>query len=288
MGFVRATKACNEKTAGPPREFSGNPFQPRGSPGYHSQTALRRLLEKTREAPMLRWLRFWDRRRNPPEGESRPSQAAKPQQAPSPPPPLPDAPFPVSPEHEALLRALEDPSPEARGWAVEALVRVGAPVVPALAERLRHREVYVRQAAVVALGDIGPDSAPALTALVAAAIDRDEGVRRVASAVLPRVDPAWAIAPGTRLALPAVIDGLRSGLPWISRAAAALLVRVGRPAVPALAELLADWEEKAHRQAALDVLGQIGPSAGDAALALADVLAGPETEFRQAAAATLV
>src|SRR5439155_8162440 len=135
--------------------------------------------------------------------------------------------------------------------------------------------------------EIGPDAAPALTALVRAAIDRDEGVRRMASEVLARVDPAWPIAPATRLALPALIEGVRSNLPRVSRAAAALLVRVGRPAVPALVELVADWEAEAHRMAALHILAQLGPSAGDAAPALADVLAGGETQFRQAAAEAL-
>jgi HEAT repeat protein len=194
----------------------------------------------------------------------------------------------LAPEHQALLRALDDPSPEARSWAVDELIRVGAPVVPALAECLRHEKGYIRQAAAQALGDIGADAAPALTDLATAAIDREEGVRRVASAVLARVDPAWAIAPDTRRALPAVVEGLRSDLPWVSRAAAALLVRIGRPAVPALAELLVDWETNALRMTVLGILGQIGPSAGEAAPALTDVLASSDNEFRQAAAATLV
>lgn len=237
---------------------------------------------------MFRWLRFWDRRRTPRENESGPPRDATPRQAPPPRPHVPaDAPT-LSPEHEALLRALEDPSPEVRGGAVEALARAGAPVVPALGERLAHEEAFVRRAAALALGDIGPDAAPALAALVRAAIDRDDGVRRAASQVLARVDPAWAVAPATRLAIPALVEGLRSDLPWVSRAAAALLPRVGRPAVPALVELLADWEKEAHRRGALRILEQLGPSAADAAPALADLLAGPETEFRQAAAEALV
>jgi HEAT repeat protein len=227
---------------------------------------------------MFDWLRFWNRRRNPPKGE-------EPRPAP-PPPPVPDAP-PVAPEHEPLLRALDDPSPEARYRAAEELARVGAPVVPALAGRLGHSAAHVRQAAALALGEIGPDAAPALAALVRAAIDRDEGVRRVASEVLARVDPAWPVAAQTRLALPALVEGMRSDLPRVSRAAAALLVRVGRPAVPALVELLADWEAEATRLAAFHILAQLGPSAAEAAPALAAVVASGEPPFRQAAAEAL-
>jgi HEAT repeat protein len=186
-----------------------------------------------------------------------------------------------------MLRALEHPSPEVRGRAVEGLAAAGASVVPALARRLGHKQAHVRRAAVQALGEIGPAAGPALTVLVRAAIDRDEGLRQLASKVLARVDPAWPIAPATRLALPAVVDGLRSGLPWVSRAAEALLARVGRPAVPTLVELLAEWEAEANRLTALRILGQFGPSAGDAAPALADILANDDTAFRQAAAETL-
>lgn len=229
---------------------------------------------------MFGWLKFWDRRRNPPVAQPAPP-------APRPSPPPPPARPPLEPEHEALLSALEDPSPEARDAAAEALTRAGAPVVPALADAMSHKSAAVRKAAALVLGEIGPDAAPALTALVRAAIDRDEGVRQAASQALARVDPAWAITPATRRALPAVVEGLRSDLPWVSRAAAALLLRVGRPAVPALVELLADWEREAHRLAAIHLLEQLGPSAADAAPAFADLLAGSDPQFRLAAAEAL-
>ena len=236
---------------------------------------------------MFRWLRFWDRRRNPPKTESRPPQHAQPKQPTSPPVHPPERPRLFPPEYESLLRALEDPSPEVRGRAAEALAGVGAPVVPALAEMLTHETAHVRHAAALPLGDMGPGAAPALTALVRAAIDRDESVRQAASQALARVDPAWAISPATRLAIPALIDGLRNELPRVSRAATALLLRVGRPAVPALVELLAGWEKEAHRTVALRILEQFGPSAAEAAPALADLLGDSAMEVRLAAAEVL-
>jgi HEAT repeat protein len=231
---------------------------------------------------MFGWLKFWSRRRNHAghEAEAVPAQ-------PTPPAPAPVERCPDPPEHAALLRLLEDHSPEARGEAADSLVRVGAPIVAAVAERLNHEEAPVRRAAAAILGEIGPPAAPALSALVRATIDRDEGVRRVAAQALPRIDPAWPIAPGTRQALPALIEGLRSSPPWISREAAALLVRIGRPAVPALVELLADWEQDSHRLASLRILEQLGPSAGEAAPALAQILEGPDRDFRQVAAEVL-
>jgi len=235
---------------------------------------------------MWHWLKFWHRRRKPRDAQPCPSPATKPVEA-VPPPPLSDISSDLSPEHAALLQALEDPSPTVRGPAIEDLIRVGAPVVPALAARLGHGEACVRQAAVLALGDIGLDAAQALTALVRAAVDRDDGVRRTASTALARVDPAWAIAPGTRLALPAVIEALRSNLPRVSRAAHTLLLRIGRPAVPALLDLLAEWEEQAHRLTAMGLLGQMGSSAGEAAPALAELLGSGDPQLRQAAAETL-
>jgi HEAT repeat protein len=230
---------------------------------------------------MLGWLRFWDRRRRAADADAVPEPAA--------PPALPVSVLPrdLPPEHEALLRALADSSPEVRGRAADALTRDGARAVPALVEAMVHHEAHVRRAAILALGDIGPEAAPALTELVRAAVDCDEGVRRAASQVLARVDPSWAVAPATRRALPAVIDGLRSELPWVSRAAEALLLRVGRPAVPALLEVLADWEAEGHRRTALRLLSQLGPSAAEAAPALADVLGSSDPEFRLAAAEAL-
>src|SRR6516162_4177183 len=105
--------------------FAGSPSTRRAAEAIILATPLGRLVQTaTGEAPMFDWLRFWDRRRNRPKNEER-------RPAP-PPPPAPDAP-PVAPEHEPLLRALDDPSPEARYRAAEELARVGAPVVPALA-----------------------------------------------------------------------------------------------------------------------------------------------------------
>ena len=228
---------------------------------------------------MLHWLRFWQRRRNHCEAADRPSPV---QAVVS--PSISDIAVDDPPEYADLLQALEDPAPELRGRAIEALIGVGGPVVPALAARLGHAEAHVRQAAVLALADIGPEAAPALAALVRAAVDRDDGVRRTASAALARVDPAWAIAPEIQPALPAVVEALKSNIPRVNQAAHTLLVRIGRPAVPALIELLAEWEELGHRLAALGLLAQLGPSAGEAAPALAEVLGSGEPELRQAAA----
>src|SRR5262245_2810765 len=119
---------------------------------------------------MFEWLRFWRRTTRQPRGKSLPSSSAH-----SPPPGNAAAPpsdrRPVSPEPEPVL---------VRGdaWmntAVDPHKRLPQPEVPAsngvpaLVERLRHKEPTVRQAAAQELGQLGPVACEAIAALLAAA-----------------------------------------------------------------------------------------------------------------------
>jgi len=135
---------------------------------------------------------------------------------------------------------------------VEALVKIGAPAVPALIQALGDSYSDVRRAACEALGRIGDPRA--IPALIQALGDWNEGVRRAA---------CWALGKiGDPQAIPALIQALGDGWDVVRRAAAEALVTIGTPAVPHLNQALEDnyggnWS--ACRRAC-EVLGAIGDS----------------------------
>jgi hypothetical protein len=85
---------------------------------------------------------------------------------------------------DALARALDDPDPEVRGAAADALGSLGAPVVPPLVDRVRDTDLDGARAALVALARAGAPGRQALAGLAAG--HADEQVRAFAAFLLGR------------------------------------------------------------------------------------------------------
>jgi HEAT repeat protein len=152
-----------------------------------------------------------------------------------------------APAVPALIQALGDRSENVRRAAAEALVRIGAPAVPALIQALGDDEFRVRRAAAEALVRIG---APAVPALIQALGDRSENVRRAAAEALGAI--------GDPQAIPALIQALGDSDSAVRAVSAEALGAIGDPqAVPPLIQALgdSDWDV---RRAAAEALGRLG------------------------------
>ncbi len=142
-----------------------------------------------------------------------------------------------------VQRLIEEKEPALRSRAGCALAQIGGAAVPRLAELLKHEDGVVRHKAAEALARIGPDARTAQPALVAALKDSVWSVRACAADALGEIDTD---VPATTRALVAV---LAEGDPVRGHVSAAL-VRLGRPAVPALADALKDKQSNARYHAA--------------------------------------
>lgn len=217
-----------------------------------------------------------------------------------------------------LTRALNDPAGRVRAAASEALGKIGGvarPAAPALGERLKDPEVAVRVAAAKALwqlehraeavvpvlaealedptvrwqasfvlGEIGPDAAGAVPALVRV-LQRERVPRAL------RSPPSSAIALGQigRSAVPELIRCLEDARPDVRTSAAIALGLMGRAAetaVPALIPLLKDLNQEV-RQASVLSLGAIGSQNPELVPALVKMMSDDDVFLRGAAAAVL-
>jgi len=168
-----------------------------------------------------------------------------------------------------LIRAL--PNEKVR----KAVVGLGAPAVPALIQALGDRDLYVRCAAVEALGELG--DLQAVPALIQALGDRDLYVRRVAAEALGKL--------GDPQAVPVLIQALGDWNEAVRRAAAEALGKLGDPqAVPVLIQALGDRYTDVRRAAA-EALGELGDP--QAVPALIQALGDRYTDVRRAAAEAL-
>lgn len=201
----------------------------------------------------------------------------------------------------ALLEARNDPDGDVRRRAVYALGRIhprAEVAVPVLLEAFKDKDVDVRRVAVEALAGYGKDAVPPL---IKALHDPDRVVRRQAVLTLIEIGPD--AGPALFALKPLYLDPA-SGL---QDEAAKALSRLGKPAVPILAEplktdptappgqvvlglgspwgLLGVWRDYAgdHRRA-LNALGQIGLDALDVLLA---ALKNPNADIRALAAGEL-
>ena len=112
----------------------------------------------------------------------------------------------TSAEYRAMLA---DPDPAVRTRGAFGLSRTPDPAaVPDLADRLTDADAGVRQAAAVALTELGPDAADAVPALTTALADDEWAVRRQSALAL------GAIGPAAKSAVPALgkLDRDPSGL----------------------------------------------------------------------------
>lgn len=167
----------------------------------------------------------------------------------------------------ALSGMLAEQDREIREHAAEALARVGPAAkgaIPALVTLLQDTKSDdgVRGAAARALAAVGPDAADAVPALVATAQSARQAV----------VEPVFdALAEIGKPAVPALVDVLRGGHSYLRQQAAQALGQIGPealPAVPILTEALKD-QDRALSLRAAEALGRIGAPAAAAAPALA-------------------
>ncbi len=134
-----------------------------------------------------------------------------------------------------LVRALREGSVEASLEAGRALVRLGAPAVPALAAELRRGSGI----AAWVLGELGPTARPALPELVGALGAADHHLREAAVTALGKLGREGAPA------IPALLRVLeRDGEHEVRREVPPALVSIGQPAAEVLAAL-----ERAGRDA---------------------------------------
>jgi HEAT repeat protein len=199
---------------------------------------------------MFEWLRFWKRSPKRPAARSRPPAAGA--------APAPDA--------------------EAEKYPREFRAAIAA---------LRHNETWVRRNAAEELGRLGPAARPALPALIAAAVDVEEPVRKSASGALEKIDPEWPASPEAAQAVPMLVKALGSRFTEVWQLASFLLGRIGKPAVPELIDALADRWQDTRQVVVARSLGRIGPAAADAVPALAHELSSEHAHVRQAAAEAL-
>jgi len=163
-------------------------------------------------------------------------------------------------EVSTLIEALGDKGTGIRGWAAEALGRIGKPVeeaVPVLTEMLNDESGWVRTRVVQALGQIsGP---AAVTALIQAFGDENQSVR------------GWAVSAVEQIGqpvVPALIKTLRETEERMIRRsyAASLLSRIGgQSVIPVLMEVLGD-KHPGVRGSVARALGAIGSTAAVPAL----------------------
>lgn len=144
-------------------------------------------------------------------------------------------------------------------------------------QALKTDDTLARRRATDALGLLGPAAREALPALAQALRDEDEPVR---------LNAAYALGEIGGPAVPALADALRTGPEDARRAAGYGLAAAGAPAVEALLGMAGNAEEQV-RLAAVDALGDLGPTAAVAVPVLAGALGDESGWVRRHAAEAL-
>lgn len=161
--------------------------------------------------------------------------------------------------------------------------------VEILIEMLNDKENPLRELAVRALGEFGPDAKPAIPALILDLNDANSKTRELAVSAL------YAIGPAAKPAIPSLIDALKE--PELRTIAARALGAIGPDSKQAVGQLSGIVEQTDISTdhgyllvwAAVDALGDIGPGAMAATRALVRVLTTTESmpEIQEAAARAL-
>jgi HEAT repeat protein len=166
---------------------------------------------------------------------------------------------------QRLADGLDDPDARARRAVIDVLETLGAtaaPAAPALVRALSDSDPFVRWSAARTLGKISPTSAEtAVPALVELLKDADLDLRVAAAAALERYGRA------ARTAVPGLIRMLQATDADLRVAVIHALGAIGSPeaaqALPGLTTAVGDPDPRVQ-QAAAEVLGELGPVAGDA------------------------
>lgn len=128
-----------------------------------------------------------------------------------------------------------------------------------LIESVPDKSWRVRLEAVRCFKKLGPLGKEGCPVLVKALIDENGVVRKAAADSLDSIDPYWQNNPAVEPAIATLFDTLKQAQ-RVSPILVDALVRVGAPAVPALAEALSSGR-RTQREAAITILGQIGAKA---------------------------
>lgn len=162
---------------------------------------------------------------------------------------------------EEWRELLGHPNPQVRDHAIDALVQYGPDQVPFLAKMVEDRsKPTARMAAIRALGAFGPRAAAAVPVIVAALQDQTWDGRDVAAESLGFIGQA---SPDVERAL---CEALKDGDERVRMAAARALGRcraASQEAVKALAAALKDADPNVQ-MAAVEALGELGPAAQSA------------------------
>jgi HEAT repeat protein len=159
--------------------------------------------------------------------------------------------------------------------------------IPALDRALEATEPDLRLQAAFARVKAGPAPADKVVLIFAATLSGKNERRGQAAHELGRIGPP------ARDALPALREALKDKNPWVQMAAAEAAFRIdqdqAKVTVPVLLDILK--QEKKHSNArmhAIEVLGQMGPTARDAAPALRTILKDAKEPYRPSVAGSLL
>ncbi len=142
--------------------------------------------------------------------------------------------------------------------------------IPSLLESLASPDPSIRRNAAFALGEMGSDAAPAVSALAdALENDTDIEVRRNAAFALGEIGSP---------SLSHLMSMLNDSDSRIRRNVAAALVRIGKPAIPDLIRAMGSTDQILRRNA-VGILGRIGPDARIAVPQLKQALNDPDKAF---------
>jgi HEAT repeat protein len=190
-----------------------------------------------------------------------------------------------------LVAGLGDPDKGYRVAAHHALVLLGRPAVPALADAVKSSDERVWYSAVVALGKIGPDAADAVPTLVESLGSDNQSLRVLVIGALVKIDPGNAdLRVHLSEAVPTFVEVLKNGDGSIRTWAALCLGQIGpdaRDAVPSLCAALRDPDPFVTARVA-ESLGRIGPHARDAVPQLIEAYRAGDPEVNAAVTAALV
>lgn len=133
--------------------------------------------------------------------------------------------------------------------------------IASLVKQLKSKDALDRRQAAASLGERGEAAKGAAPALVAALKDKDEFVRRMAAKSLGEIkaDP--------NVAIPGLKGLLKDEDKGVIEAVGEAFTKMGKPAVPALTDMLRS-RDPLHKKTATLALGKIGPDAKDAVPAL--------------------
>jgi len=156
----------------------------------------------------------------------------------------------AAPAIPSVIRALHDDGFEdVRAHAAKALGKIGADLaitIPALGASLNDYKPSVQLSAIEALEKLGPHAISAVPSLVGALeADRPRWLRARAGRLLARFGPQ---------AVPALVAALEDEREGVSEAAAEVLRKIGRPALPGvIASVRSKGDDSVHRRKVLGI-----------------------------------